>query len=46
VSAAPGENGAPIEFYVSIGSMYTFLTVMRLVRVEDLTGIPKLEPIE
>jgi 2-hydroxychromene-2-carboxylate isomerase len=32
-------NGEPIEFYFSIGSMYTFLTVMRIDRVEDLTGI-------
>ena len=40
MSVAPGENGAPIDFFFSIGSMYTFLTVMRIDRVEDMTGIP------
>ena len=29
----------PIDFWFSIGSMYTFLTVMRIDRVEDVTGI-------
>ena len=29
----------PIDFYFSIGSMFTFLTVMRIDRVEDMTGI-------
>jgi 2-hydroxychromene-2-carboxylate isomerase len=29
----------PIDFYFSIGSMFTFLTVMRIDRVEDTTGI-------
>jgi 2-hydroxychromene-2-carboxylate isomerase len=29
----------PIDFYFSIGSMYTFLTVMRIDRVEDTTDI-------
>jgi 2-hydroxychromene-2-carboxylate isomerase len=29
----------PIDFYFSIGSMYTFLTVMRMDRVEDTTDI-------
>ncbi|MBV8837595.1 MAG: DsbA family protein, partial [Alphaproteobacteria bacterium] len=29
----------PIDFYFSIGSMYTFLTVMRMDRVEDVTDI-------
>ena len=29
----------PIDFYFSIGSMYTFLTVMRIDRVEDVTDI-------
>jgi 2-hydroxychromene-2-carboxylate isomerase len=29
----------PIDFWFSIGSMFTFLTVMRIDRVEDLTGI-------
>jgi 2-hydroxychromene-2-carboxylate isomerase len=32
-------NGEPIDFYFSIGSMYTFLTVMRMDRVEDTTDI-------
>lgn len=36
-------GGAPsaesIDFYFSIGSMYTFLTVMRIDRVEDVTDI-------
>jgi 2-hydroxychromene-2-carboxylate isomerase len=29
----------PIDFYFSIGSMFTFLTVMRIDRVEDTTDI-------
>src|SRR4051794_41973634 len=29
----------PIDFWFSIGSMYTFLTVMRMDRVEDTTDI-------
>ena len=29
----------PIDFYFSIGSMFTFLTVMRMDRVEDMTDI-------
>ncbi len=29
----------PIDFWFSIGSMYTFLTVMRIDRVEDTTDI-------
>ena len=29
----------PIDFWFSIGSMYTFLTVMRIDRVEDMTDI-------
>ena len=29
----------PIEFYFSIGSLFTFLTVMRMDRVEDTTDI-------
>ena len=37
--SVPAVNDAPIDFYFSIGSMYTFLTVMRIDRVEDLTGI-------
>ena len=32
-------NNDPIDFYFSIGSMYTFLTVMRIDRVEDMTGV-------
>jgi len=34
----PGKDGQ-IDFYFSIGSMYTFLTVMRMDRVEDVTDI-------
>jgi 2-hydroxychromene-2-carboxylate isomerase len=29
----------PIDFYFSIGSLFTFLTVMRMDRVEDMTDI-------
>jgi 2-hydroxychromene-2-carboxylate isomerase len=29
----------PIDFWFSIGSMYTFLTVMRIDRMEDTTGV-------
>jgi 2-hydroxychromene-2-carboxylate isomerase len=29
----------PVDFYFSIGSMYTFLTVMRMDRVEDMTDV-------
>ena len=29
----------PIDFWFSIGSMYTFLTVMRIDRVEDMTDV-------
>jgi 2-hydroxychromene-2-carboxylate isomerase len=29
----------PVDFYFSIGSMYTFLTVMRMDRVEDTTDV-------
>ena len=29
----------PIDFWFSIGSMFTFLTVMRIDRVEDMTDI-------
>ena len=29
----------PIDFWFSIGSMFTFLTVMRIDRVEDVTDI-------
>ena len=29
----------PIEFWFSIGSLYTFLTVMRMDRVEDTTDV-------
>lgn len=29
----------PIDFWFSIGSMYTFLTVMRIDRVEDTTNV-------
>jgi 2-hydroxychromene-2-carboxylate isomerase len=36
-SRAPKSD--PIDFYFSIGSMYTFLTVMRMDRVEDTTDI-------
>ena len=32
-------QSGPIDFYFSIGSMYTFLTVMRIDRVEDTTDI-------
>jgi len=32
-------NSVPIDFWFSIGSMYTFLTVMRIDRVEDTTDI-------
>ena len=29
----------PIDFWFSIGSLYTFLTVMRMDRVEDTTDV-------
>jgi 2-hydroxychromene-2-carboxylate isomerase len=32
-------NSDPIDFWFSIGSMYAFLTVMRMDRVEDTTNI-------
>ena len=32
-------NPEPIEFWFSIGSLYTFLTVMRMDRVEDTTDV-------
>ena len=32
-------HSEPIDFWFSIGSMFTFLTVMRIDRVEDMTGI-------
>src|SRR6187431_855707 len=39
---SPGDamnRSDPIDFYFSIGSLYTFLTVMRMDRVEDTTDI-------
>jgi 2-hydroxychromene-2-carboxylate isomerase len=32
-------NSDPIDFWFSIGSMYAFLTVMRMDRVEDTTNV-------
>jgi 2-hydroxychromene-2-carboxylate isomerase len=32
-------DAKPIDFWFAIGSMFTFLTVMRIDRVEDMTGI-------
>ena len=32
-------QSGPIDFWFSIGSMFTFLTVMRIDRVEDMTDI-------
>ena len=37
--AKASPRSEPIDFWFSIGSMYTFLTVMRIDRVEDMTGI-------
>src|SRR3954467_2437240 len=43
VQSGPGEQAMPqnepIDFYFSIGSMYTFLTVMRMDRVEDVIDV-------
>jgi 2-hydroxychromene-2-carboxylate isomerase len=30
----------PIDFWFSVGSTYSFLTVMRLARIEEETGVP------
>src|SRR5262245_1030218 len=32
-------SAAPIEFWFSIGSLYTYLSVMRIDRIEDVTDI-------